>query len=374
MAIAAGLGFLTKGPVVLVLPLLAMVGLRTWRRRASMGAMRILFAMLIFLTISFSWFILLKVEDSSFADYFFFQQLVDRVAHAEVFARAEPWYYYLPLLPLIYLPWIGLVIPRAGKVEPVDGQRPMMKSIAIWWFFCPLALFSIFTSKLVLYILPLSIGFSLLAGYGMHLRMSNSLKWVVAGPILLVYSSLILVPFLPPGYNHRPAMVMIPLIALLITIGTFFYPIRKELVVSIWSLLFASTLVVYSAMFFRLNSIQVNSTAAIAAFIRENRLGQRNILVCNEILPSLAFELDKDIIAVDATAGPLKRETRFEKDDRWRDFLMKVSDRSGSIKLRTVLSRKAVVIAKKQLAPAMNTLMTGHWQQKKIGQWTVYYN
>jgi 4-amino-4-deoxy-L-arabinose transferase len=208
----------------------------------------------------------------------------------------------------------------------------------------------------------------------MYLRMSIALEWILAALILLVYTSLMVVPFLSRSYNHSPSLFVMPLVALLVTTGTFFYPMRKERLVSLWSLLFATTLIVYSAIFLGLNSAQVNSTAAMAAFIRQNGLQQRDILVCNEMLPSLAFELDKDIVMVDATAGPLKRETQFEKNDRWRDFLMKASDRAGSTKLRAALSGKAVVIARKQLAPAIGALMTEPWREERFGQWIVYYN
>ena len=374
MAVAAGLGFLTKGPVALVLPLFAMIGLRKYCPKPRIGAMRIFFAVLIFLTVSFSWFAVLTLEDPAFADYFFFRHVLDRVAHAEVFARAEPWYYYLPLLPVVYLPWITTVAGRVWKEDCENKQRPLVKSILIWWFFGPLALFSLFTSKLVLYILPLSIGFSLIAGYAIHLRGTITLKWVVAGLIFVVYAGLLLIPFLPGDYNYSPGMLVIPLLGLVITVGTLFFSPGKELLISLWSLLFASALMVYSALFFKLNSIQVNSTAAIATFIQKNGLRERDILICNEILPSLAFELNRDIIAVDAGTGPLKRETRFEQNDRWRDFLIKATDGPGNMKLRAALSTKAVVIAKKQLAPAISAVMKGQWQEKRFGKWIVYYN
>lgn len=375
LALAVGLGFLTKGPVVLVVPVFAIIGLRGWRPVPFVGGLKICLGVAIFLTVSFSWFIILTVQQPLFADYFFFRHVVDRVAHAEVFARAEPWYYYVPLLPLIYIPWIAIIAPRRNS-DPAfesDGAR-WMKRVAIWWFLAPLVLFSLFTSKLLLYILPLSIGFSLLAACLLTFRGTALFLRIFSALILMVYLALMAAPAFLPAYHLDAAMIGIPSAALVISVGTFFYGLRRETLINVWSSLFAATLIVYSAFFFRLNSLEVNAISPIACFIKENGLKDRNVLVINELLPSLAFELDKNVISVYAGRASLKRETQFQADDSWRDFLLDAKDEAGRMKLRSALGGKAVLVVKKELPPAIESVMPGQWREKKFGKWIVYYN
>ena len=375
MAAAVGLGFLTKGPVVLVLPIFAVLGLRRWYPPAPVGALRIAFALLIFLLISFSWFVFLTAENPLFADYFFFRHLVDRVAHAEVFSRAKPWYYYLPMIPVIYLPWIGMVLP-GGREEsaPRPEGRRLTRRLAVWWFLGPLILFSMFTSKLVLYILPLSIGFSLVAAYFLTFGRFRPLYWVFFPIIGIIYIALIAAPFFPPGFHYNAILISLPALALLASAGMLLLKMKKEPVVTAWSFLFAATLIVYASLFFRMNSVQVNGVTPIASFIKENGLQDREILVYNELLPSLSFELDKDIVSVYAGSNALKRETQFQKDEEWENYWVDETVEEGRLKVRRALSERSVLIVKNKLPEEVQTMMAGSWNEKKFGKWVVYYN
>jgi 4-amino-4-deoxy-L-arabinose transferase len=103
-------------------------------------------------------------------------------------------------------------------------------------------------------------------------------------------------------------------------------------------------------------------------------LKDRNVLVINELLPSLAFELDKEVISVYAGNRSLKRETQFQADDRWKSFLLDATNTSGRMKLRPALGEPVVLVARKQLPDSITGLMRGHWREKKFGKWIVYYN
>jgi 4-amino-4-deoxy-L-arabinose transferase len=374
MAFACAIGFLTKGPVVLMMPVFAMIGLRSWRPAPAIGGAKVFLAVAIFLISSFSWFIALTMEDVRYADYFFFRHIVDRVAHAEVFSRAEPWYYYFPLLPAIYTPWIAVIFGRRVSFALNSDTARLIRDIALWWFLAPLVLFSLFNSKLVLYILPLSVSIALLAAWSLSFRASRLTERILFALIALIYVALIVVPSLLPAYRLDAAAIAIPASALAISIGTFFYRLKKETLITAWSVLFAATLIVYSALFFRINSVEVNAMAPVAHFIEEKGLKDRNVLVINELLPSLAFELDKEVISVYAGNRSLKRETQFQADDRWKSFLLDATNTAGRMKLRPALGEPVVLVARKQLPDSITGLMRGHWREKKFGKWIVYYN
>ena len=68
----------------------------------------------------------------------------------------------------------------------------------------------------------------------------------------------------------------------------------------------AITLIIYAALLFNQHGDEVHSTSGIADFIKDNKLTQREIIVYNELLPSLSFELDKMIVSVYADKRSLR--------------------------------------------------------------------
>ena len=141
------------------------------------------------------------------------------------------------------------------------------------------------------------------------------------------------------------------------------------------SLLFAINLMFYSSFFFRFNSLDVNSTRPICDFIEKNHLDKRTIIVYDELLPSLAFELGREIISVYSGDHSAKRETQFEKDDHWRSYFIDATDPGESIRFKELLASKTVLVAKtKKSSPKLKTFLEGNWQQQSMGKWTLYYN
>lgn len=376
VALAAGLAFMTKGPVALLIPALLMLGLRNFYPVPRFSALNGALAILLFLLIAFTWFVYLTVEDPRLVDYFFFRHFIDRVAHAEVFARKEPWYYYLPIAPLVFLPWVPLFCGGFFKLKAKNAGQDnrLVRALAIVLFLIPLIIFSLFSSKLVLYILPLSIGFSLVTGYFLASGIHPKLFWLITGSIFFIYVCLTLLPYWVTNFLSEELLPGIPLAALLLSLGALYLKARKELILSILSVLFSVTLIFYTSEFFGKNSIEVNALSPVSSFLKSSNLDQRNILVYDELLPSLAFELDRSIVSVYAGNRSLKRETQFQKDHSWSSTLISATD-SGNVKeLNVLLSGRSVLVIKKSLPPQVKKLMPGRWHKRRFGKWLVYYN
>lgn len=376
VAVAAGLAFMTKGPVSLLIPALTMLVLRNFYPLPRLSALIGALAILLFLLIGFAWFVFLAIEDSRLADYFFFRHFIDRLAHAEVFARKEPWYYYLPITPLVFLPWAPLFIGRFFKTkpDPAEKDEKLARALAIGLFLIPLIMFSLFTSKLVLYILPLSIGFSLVTGYFLASGILQKMYWLFVGLIFFIYVCLTLLPFWATNYIFDISLCGMPLAALLLSIGALALKVSQGRTISILSLLFSVTLIFFASEFFRHNSIEVNALSPVSSFLKNSNLDDRNIIVYNELLPSLAFELDRSIVSVYAGNHSLQRETQFERDDAWRSTLISAGDKGNVNKLNALLSAKSVVIVKEALPLQLKKLMPGQWRKRRFGKWLVYYN
>lgn len=375
---ALGLGFLTKGPVALLVPGLVMVGSRyTTDKGRTPPAMRyILAAIVFFVVVGLSWFVILVGENFHFADYFFFHHFVDRVAHAEVFSRKEPWYYYLLILPIVFLPWLPLFITGIydTRGRTAVDKRSSVVRIAIWWFLIPLIAFSLFSSKLVLYILPLSIGFSLITGYSISQGVARSSVATFTSLIILIYLGLIAAPFAAPKLVVNPVVQLIPVVALLATLAAGIFTATRQRGIIVSASMFALTLILFSSAVLRTNGIEVNTLRPVSLFITKNNLRGRNILVYDQLLPSLAFELDKDIISINAGNKYLRRETQFEESDQWKDSMVDVSNEVSLRKLDSLLSKKTVLIVKKELPLQMRAHLNSSWNKRELGKWLVYYN
>jgi 4-amino-4-deoxy-L-arabinose transferase-like glycosyltransferase len=158
-----GLGFLTKGPMALVVPLSAALGAYLARDRSLP---RVPFpwlrGMAIALLIGLSWFILLAVLDPPLFEYFWRFELLDRFASTK-HGRSKPFWFFAPVLIGGLLPWTfwipGLVRQawhkiRTKQVSPTQG-------LLLGWTILPLIILSLSGSKLITYVLPLMPAFAL---------------------------------------------------------------------------------------------------------------------------------------------------------------------------------------------------------------------
>jgi 4-amino-4-deoxy-L-arabinose transferase-like glycosyltransferase len=161
--IMMGLGFLTKGPMALVVPLSAALGAHIARDK-SLPRFRFPWVrgMMITLLIGLSWFILLAVLDPPLFEYFWRYEFVDRFASSK-HGRSRPFWFFAPVLIAGLLPWTylipGLVRDawrkvRAKQLSPTQG-------LLLGWVALPLIVLSISGSKLPTYVLPLMPAFAL---------------------------------------------------------------------------------------------------------------------------------------------------------------------------------------------------------------------
>ncbi|MEJ1241845.1 glycosyltransferase family 39 protein [Chryseolinea sp. T2] len=382
MAFALGAGFITKGPAIIVVPFFAIFGLWRLSRKENpilQGKLiikfkQIIIALLIFCVVGLTWFVVLVSEDAKFTDYFVFHHFVDRVAHAEVFARTQPWYYYLPIVPLVTFPWIIVFAGGLVVMKRKGSWSPIIKSLLTWTIVIPLIIFSIASSKLVLYILPLAIGFSLITGHLLAQDMPRRLLIIFNASVILINLCLMSVSLFYRRFITDSYLVISSALILVISLSLLLIGKSKQHTVILMSSILAMHLILFSALFFRLNSNEVNSLKNVTSYIREANLQNRTIIVYDRLLPSVAFELDKDIISVFAGDPSLKRETQFERDDQWKKSLLDATNPKQSQQLRFQLQQECVVIARDGMPVHLDSIMTGKWATKKFGKWRIYHN
>jgi 4-amino-4-deoxy-L-arabinose transferase-like glycosyltransferase len=167
----ASLGFavLAKGPVGLLLPILIIgVFILLQRRLSLLKEMEIGWGLLILLLIATPWYLLISLKNRDYGGYFFIQQNLMRFLSPKAHHH-QSFYYYFPVFFGGLFPWscfLPLALIRAlrwGFRERDDGVV-----FAVIWFVVIFVFFSMASSKLSSYILPLFPAASLLVGCLWH--------------------------------------------------------------------------------------------------------------------------------------------------------------------------------------------------------------
>ncbi|MET2984213.1 ArnT family glycosyltransferase [Aureibaculum conchae] len=374
--ISLGLGFLTKGPVIFIVPIIFILFYnRTESPKRNFSIHHIL-AWVMFLVIASSWFIHLGIQNPTFVDYFLGKQTADRFSK-NAFGRTEPFWYFLAFAPLVGLPWflalLYLIKEQKNRFKFKTLHFTMLMAVVI-----PLIFFSISSSKRILYILPL---YSVLAILTAHLFSKIEIEKVkIVNAIVLGFSGLILIafvvaPFVEFGLDFPYYLAIASLTVAVLTIIIYkSKSIETKSKPVFTSLLIALLLLISSSVIFSKNELNVNGAKPITEFIKQENLNDRDILVYNTRKPSIAFGLNKSIISLYNGDESLNRETQFEEDFDWKNYLINMEDESEINYLKQVIEKPTVLLLyKKQLPIELNWLKRKYNSKKTMEKWTIYY-
>ena len=165
---AMALAVLSKGLVGIVFAGAAVFFQAVLERDAGViRRMGWLYGIPVFLVLAAPWFLLVARANPEFAHFFFVHEHFERFLTHE-HRRVEPWWYFLPIVLLGFLPWafaMPAAIVHAWRADPLARSRPLR--VALLWCAFVVAFFSASGSKLPAYVLPV---FPLLAlAYGRYL-------------------------------------------------------------------------------------------------------------------------------------------------------------------------------------------------------------
>ncbi len=156
---------LSKGLIGIVFPAatIFLYGLitRNFRLWAKLEWLR---GLIIFFALTVPWFVLVSLKNPEFPQFFFIHEHFERFL-SDGHRRTEPWWFFIPLLFVGFLPWLVTLIPAMwhswqapGQLarwqqDSRDGAFQPLKFILIYTLFI-LLFFSKSSSKLPAYILP----------------------------------------------------------------------------------------------------------------------------------------------------------------------------------------------------------------------------
>lgn len=203
----ASIGFavLAKGPLGVVLPGLVIGLLLLLKGRLSfLKEMQLGWGILIVLVIAAPWYVLISLNNSDYAGYFFIHNNIMRFLSSKAH-HARPFWFYLPVLLGGFSPWsffLPLVFINAFR----GGWRAINEGtfFLILWFSSIFLFFCAASSKGNAYLLPLYPAASLLVGNLWHQLFEAPAPWLRKGfiysflPLVLTFVGGMIYPLVDP--------------------------------------------------------------------------------------------------------------------------------------------------------------------------------
>ena len=224
-----GLGFLTKGPIAILVPgavsLIFFGSYGLWRNWLAAISDRI--GWLLLLAINLPWYLSVYFRDGAgFIEGFFLQHNLGRF-DAAMEGHGGSFFYYIPIVLIGILPYTGLLIPMLRSGTTLI-REPLNRFLLIWFLFV-LILFSVSGTKLPHYINYGLTGLIILLALQVDQVRSRAAALVPAGLYLL------LLLFLPELLERAAGGVKQPFyVASLTSIGEHFaWDYRLPLLIAI---------------------------------------------------------------------------------------------------------------------------------------------
>ena len=214
-AAGCALAVLSKGLVGIALPgAVVVLYMLITRDFTILRKLHIVTGGLLFLAISAPWFVAVSLANPEFAWFFFVHEHLQRYA-STIHQRAQPWYFFIPILIAGALPWSVTLFDalRAGfngafkraSIRPATGRDFDPTLFCLLWAGFIFAFFSASGSKLPSYILPIFPALALLIALRLATISGRTLAWQLAPVALIALAGLIAVP-----YAERLASPAIP--------------------------------------------------------------------------------------------------------------------------------------------------------------------
>jgi len=201
-------GILTKGPVVFVhiLPLILSVWWwgRLPKKQVPSWFGKAFLAVLMGLLVAGAWVVPAVLEGGErYRQALLWGQTVKRVLAS--FAHRRPIWWYLPLLPILFLPWTFWGRVWTGLFER-RGERTMGTRTCLVWFFSSLGVLSLVSGKQPYYLLPSLPAVMLMMAHNFYKKevLSEKRMWRPMGMgivLLVVAGGTLLMPFVSISAN-----------------------------------------------------------------------------------------------------------------------------------------------------------------------------
>ncbi len=386
-ALFIAVGFLTKGPAIFVVPFFFWCYLmldQRINRRVPVGHFLIAFALCI--SLSLSWYVYVAQQVPGLADYFIGRQVIARVADDQAFNRAKPSWYYPLILVTTTLPWTVLYLISLFSREYKTFKAIDVRQILIYWIGLPFIIFALSSSKLMMYLLPIYPGIAIMSACLLASLIRLDLIRLTLTFLFYFMVLAVLIPFVPLLSTQLSGTEIATTWLMNLTgLGVIIAPVLVYRVfqntpfrVGVIALSGALALTIYGGYLLGENELMMGGTRPLAQFIQAQGLQNQPVIVYGELLPSLAFNLDRDIITVsdDSEGNSIERETEFQTTDNWKKFWIYPDQLESKAYLARLARQSSTLVVRgdaNSLPESRRWLLAGYSQTKTLGRWTLFY-
>jgi 4-amino-4-deoxy-L-arabinose transferase-like glycosyltransferase len=177
--LAAGLGFLTKGPLGIVIPAIVLIPI-LWRerKRVVIHGSDTAIALVLFALSGLPWYLVMwAVHGTAYLQSFFLADNLERFATTRYNGVRAVWY-YVPILVGGLLPWTMFAVVLLWRVaRDLINHRRRLTDVEwrlVIWTLAPLLLFTVSIGKQPRYILPVLPPIAIMLGAGIANRITAS--------------------------------------------------------------------------------------------------------------------------------------------------------------------------------------------------------
>lgn len=313
LGFACGMGFMTKGFLAWLLPVLIALPYALWQKRLRELLGYGLVAVLVAVAVSLPWALAVHLQEPDFWHFFFWHEHIQRFAGEDA-QHAEPFWYYLPLLVGFSLPWVAL-LPATVKQAWLE-KRTASIGFLLLWLLMPLAFFSLAKGKLPSYIMPCLLPLALLMshvladklaqGRGRALRINGWLNLVLGIVALLALSWFQLKK---PVYEHGTETLSLVLVFVLLIGWIFTNLLQAARPLRLWAApAIGSWLLVALAPAALPHSVVYNKTPDQFIIDHLPELKQTGALLSNDLgaASALAWRVKRADVTLYNTVGEVK--------------------------------------------------------------------
>lgn len=313
LGFACGMGFMTKGFLAWLLPVLIALPYALWQKRLRELLGYGLVAVLVAVAVSLPWALAVHLQEPDFWHFFFWHEHIQRFAGEDA-QHAEPFWYYLPLLVGFSLPWVAL-LPATVK-QAWQEKRTASIGFLLLWLLMPLAFFSLAKGKLPSYIMPCLLPLALLMshvladklaqGRGRALRINGWLNLVLGIVALLALSWFQLKK---PVYEHGTETLSLVLVFVLLIGWIFANLLQAARPLHLWAApAIGSWLLVALAPAALPHSVVYNKTPDQFIIDHLPELKQTGALLSNDLgaASALAWRVKRADVTLYNTVGEVK--------------------------------------------------------------------
>ena len=198
------LATLSKGLIGLVLPAATVAAYMLWQRDwGLLKRLRLVRGIAILLAITAPWFIAVSIANPEFPRFFFIHEHFERFL-TKTHGRYQPPWYFIPILLVGMIPWLGSLVQGLWLGRKESGPGFSAQRFLLTWSVVVFGFFSVSSSKLPSYILPIFPAIAvLIAVYLAQCEGRASLRWQAVPAMLLGLAALLLAALAPRFANKE---------------------------------------------------------------------------------------------------------------------------------------------------------------------------